>query len=151
MDNHDIVFDEVQIGRGIRPVAQHGFVVISPKTISLLGSSRQPIDSAPISEITAGIVRFTRGQTVAVTMNAKKYNLSPGWGARPGPFILPGETSLSRQPPPTYCTSSITVDKPRGLIHEQEAFGIASRRRERYSARHTNANNRTAAPLALAA
>lgn len=91
MDNEQVVFDEVQIGCGLRPLAQHGFVVVTPQTISLLGSERQAIESAPISVVTANMVRFTRGQSVAVTMNGTKYNVSPGWGSRPGPFVLPGE------------------------------------------------------------
>ena len=89
-NNGNIVFDEVQIARGLRPVTQHGSVVITPETISLLGTDRQPIDSAPISAVTASMARFSRGQAVAVTINATRYNLSPGWGARPA-FVLPGD------------------------------------------------------------
>lgn len=92
MEDEEVVFDEVQIGRGLRPLAQHGFVVVTPDTISLLGSDRQLIDSAPITAVTAKTIPFTRGKTVALTMNGTKYNVSPGWGARPGPFVLPGET-----------------------------------------------------------
>ncbi len=92
MQGGEIVFDEVQIGRGLRPIAQHGFVVVTPETITLLGSDRQQIDSAPTSAVTAKKVPFTHGKTVTIMVNGTKYNVSPGWGARPGPWVFPGET-----------------------------------------------------------
>ncbi|UCM89499.1 hypothetical protein [Streptomyces marincola] len=87
----EFVFDEVQIGKGLRPVAQHGFVVVDRGTLTLLGSDRQPIDSAPLGQISGNLVRFTRGKTVALTVNGTKYLVSPGWGARPF-LVLPGTT-----------------------------------------------------------
>lgn len=87
-----IVFDQVQIGRGFWPLAQHGFVVVTPQTLTLLGSREQLIDSAPIGSVTAKMMRFTRGGVVGATVNGTKYNFCPGWGGMVGPFVLPGDT-----------------------------------------------------------
>lgn len=91
--NERIVFDEVQIGRLFWPLAQHGFVVVTPQTLSLLGTDEQPIDSAPINSVTAKMMRFSRGQCVTATVNDTKYIVTPGWGVHIGNgFILPGDT-----------------------------------------------------------
>ncbi|RBM22084.1 hypothetical protein [Streptomyces sp. PT12] len=83
------VFEQVQIGKGLRPLAQHGFIVIDNQgVLSLLGTERQPIDSSPLAQITASKIRFTGGKTVSLTLgNGNKYNVAPGWGAR-GAFEL---------------------------------------------------------------
>ncbi|WP_326598414.1 hypothetical protein [Streptomyces sp. NBC_01803] len=87
----EYVFDQVQIGKGVRPLAQHGFVVIDGGVLTLLGSDRQLIDSAPLTDITAAPIRFTRGKTLAVTVNGTKYSVSPGWGRHVG-FPIAGTT-----------------------------------------------------------
>ncbi|MDT0307478.1 hypothetical protein RM780_10940 [Streptomyces sp. DSM 44917] len=89
------VFERTQIGKGLRPIAQQGVVVLHDGVLTLLGSERQPIDSAPLAQVTASKVRFTRGQTLSLTLNGTKYNVSPGWGAR-GVFVLPGDTEHVR-------------------------------------------------------
>ena len=92
MSGEPVVFDQVQIGKGARPLAQHGFVVIEQGVLSLLGTNRQPIDGAPLTAITAAPIRFTRGKSISLTMNGTKYNVSPGWGAHAGRIVLPGDT-----------------------------------------------------------
>jgi hypothetical protein len=87
----EYVFDQVQIGKGLKPLAQHGHVVIDRGELTLLGSDQQTIASAPLSSVTAGKVRFIRGQTLSLTMSGEKYNVSPGWGDRVGTFVLPGD------------------------------------------------------------
>ncbi|MDT0446886.1 hypothetical protein [Streptomyces johnsoniae] len=87
----EYVFDQVQIGKGLKPVAQHGYVIVDKGTLTLLGSDQQPIDSSPLPQVAGNLVRFTRGKTVALTVNGTKYNVSPGWGAR-GIFVLPGDS-----------------------------------------------------------
>ncbi|RKN10058.1 hypothetical protein [Streptomyces radicis] len=91
------VFEQVQIGKGLRPLAQHGFIVIDDQgVLSLLGTERQPIDSSPLARIAASKIRFTGGKSVSLTLgNGNKYNVSPGWGAR-GAFVLPGDTGQVR-------------------------------------------------------
>ncbi|MGP3951640.1 hypothetical protein [Streptomyces sp. 7N604] len=61
-------------------------------TLTLLGSDQQPIESAPLSSVTASPVRFTRGQTLSLLVNGTQYNVSPGWGNHAGGFVLPGQT-----------------------------------------------------------
>ncbi|MGP4110662.1 hypothetical protein ACTWP5_07065 [Streptomyces sp. 4N509B] len=86
-----VVFAESQIGRGMRPLAQHGFVVIEQGVLTLLDSDRQPIDSAPLPQVQASKRGITGGAVVALTLaNGEKYNVSPGWGAHRGSLSLPG-------------------------------------------------------------
>ncbi|MDT0269539.1 hypothetical protein RM844_24970 [Streptomyces sp. DSM 44915] len=87
----EYVFEQVQIGKGLKPLAQHGFVLVGQGTLTLLGSDRQHIDAGPLAQVSAKPVRFTRGQTLSLTVNGNKYNVSPGWGSR-GVFVLPGDT-----------------------------------------------------------
>jgi hypothetical protein len=91
MSEPEYVFDQVQIGKGLKPLAQHGFITVGDGTLTLLGSDRAPIDSAPLSEITASMVRFTRGQTVSLTLGGVKYNASPGWGNQSGSLMMAGD------------------------------------------------------------
>ena len=80
MTNQTLVFDEVQIGIGLRPLAQHGYIVVGEGMLMLLGNRQESIDQAPLGAIVAAPVRFRRGQVVCLTMNGTKYNVSPGWG-----------------------------------------------------------------------
>lgn len=86
----EYVFDQVQIGKGLRPLAQHGFIIIDRGVLSLLGSDRQVIDSGPIDKLKASKIRFTGGKSVSLILNGTKYNVSPGWGAHLGSIQLPG-------------------------------------------------------------
>lgn len=88
----EFVFDQCQIGKGLKPLAQHGYVTIDRGTLTLQGSDREEIASAPLSAVTAAKVRFTRGQTLSLTVGGEKYNVSPGWGKHVGRFVLPGDT-----------------------------------------------------------
>ena len=74
------VFDEVQIGQGVKPLAQHGFVVVDRGTLALLGSQRQTIASAPMASVSAKKSWINLGQTLAVTIDGEKYNVTLGWG-----------------------------------------------------------------------
>lgn len=74
------VFDETQIGKGLKPLAQHGYVVIDRGTLTLLGTQEQTIASAPLPEVSAKKASISLGQAVSVTMNGESYNVSPGWG-----------------------------------------------------------------------
>jgi hypothetical protein len=87
----EYVFDQVQIGKGLKPLAQHGHVVIDCGMLTLLGSNRETIATVPLSSVSAAKVRFTRGQTLSLTLGGEKYNVSPGWGEKVGTFVLPGD------------------------------------------------------------
>lgn len=71
-------------------MAQHGSVVVDEGVLSLLGSDLSPIDSAPIMKVRASKVRLTGGMTVSLTLEDRKYNVSPGWGANRFFLPLPG-------------------------------------------------------------
>jgi hypothetical protein len=84
-DQNDLVFDQSQIGKGVKPLAQHGKVVVGGDgTLSLFGSEGQLIDSAPAAEVAAKRAWYTGGQTVMLNLQGRKYNTTPGWGNRPG-------------------------------------------------------------------
>lgn len=78
--SESIEFTEVQIGIGVRPLAQHGFVLVEDGTLTLLGTQRQVIDSAPLALVTASKIPFTMGRTLKVTVNGTKYSVTPSWG-----------------------------------------------------------------------
>lgn len=80
MDVNTVEFDQVQIGLGLKPLAQHGFVVVGGGTITLLDSKREPIHSGRIVETTAKKVKMTRGKTLSITVGGEKFNVSCGWG-----------------------------------------------------------------------
>jgi len=81
-DIDDVVFADSQIGKGLKPLAQHGSVVVGADgAFTLLGTKGDVIDSAPITEVTAKRVVITGGQTVSVKVQDRKYNVTPGWGA----------------------------------------------------------------------
>jgi hypothetical protein len=84
------IFDEVHIGRGVRPVAQHGYVTVEDGMITLLGSDRHLIESAPLSRVSATEARFTDGRTLHMRVNGTRYNVSPRWGDRAGRLLRPG-------------------------------------------------------------
>lgn len=92
MSEPEYVFDQVQIGKGLRPLAQHGTITVDNGTLSLIDSNGQVIDSAPTAAVSGSMVRFTRGQTVSLTLNGTKYNASPGWGNHVGTEVQPGAT-----------------------------------------------------------
>lgn len=77
----EIVFDQVQIGKGLKPLAQHGFVVLSEGRITLLGTDRQVIAEGPIAEADASFVKLTRKRTIALTVGGERLNVAPGWGS----------------------------------------------------------------------
>lgn len=84
MSEEDIVFADSQIGKGLKPLAQHGSIVIgSDGTFSLFGTDGDVIASAPISQVSAERVKVTMGQTVSVTVAEDKFNCTPGWGSSP--------------------------------------------------------------------
>jgi hypothetical protein len=85
-----IVFDEVQIGKGLRPLAQHGFVTIEQGVLTLLNSDQQPIDTAPLANVRGSKRGITGGTVVSLTLNGTKYNVSPGWGANRQALPIPG-------------------------------------------------------------
>jgi hypothetical protein len=79
----DVVFEQCQIGKGLKPLAQHGSIVISKAgMITLVGTSGDVIDTAPLRESTAKRIWITGGQTVSLTLAGRKYNATPGWGNR---------------------------------------------------------------------
>lgn len=79
-ESEQIVFDEVQIGRRMWPLAQHGFIVVTPTTLSLLGSDEQLIDSAPTAEVTADKVLLTFNLGISMKVNGTTYWVTPGYG-----------------------------------------------------------------------
>ncbi|UED87312.1 hypothetical protein [Streptomyces profundus] len=83
-------FDEVQIGKGVRPVAQHGQVTVADGTLTLLGSNGRLIGRAPVAEVSAVRVRFTGGRTVRLRLHGTRYHVSPGWGDKAGGLLRPG-------------------------------------------------------------
>ncbi|ARQ69466.1 hypothetical protein [Streptomyces marincola] len=83
-------FDEVHINKGVRPVAQHGFVTVERGTLKLLGSDRKVIVSAPMSKVEASKARFTGGKTLAMKVDGTRYTVSPKWGDRAGKLMRPG-------------------------------------------------------------
>lgn len=81
-DVDDVVFEESQIGKGIKPLAQHGKVVIGADgTFTLIGTKGDIIDSAPITDVSAKRMGITGGQTVRLNLAGRKYNTTPGWGS----------------------------------------------------------------------
>lgn len=91
------LFDEVQIGKGLRPLAQHGFVTIEKGVLSLLGNGREPIVSAPLQEISAWPMRVSFGTAVALEIDGTTYNAAPGRGSYPKAFTLPSDLLNGRR------------------------------------------------------
>jgi hypothetical protein len=81
MSDEDIAFADCQIGKGLKPLAQHGSIIVSADgTFTMLGTKGDVIDSAPITDVTAKRLIVTGGQTVSVKLADRKYNVTPGWG-----------------------------------------------------------------------
>jgi len=81
----DYVGDEVQIGGGfggMKPLAQHGWVVIADGVLTLYGSKGDVIDQAHLVQVEVKKARVTMGQSVYVTLNGTRYSVSVGHGAR---------------------------------------------------------------------
>ncbi|MBB0243108.1 hypothetical protein FNQ90_03025 [Streptomyces alkaliphilus] len=79
-----VEFDETQIGRGLKPVAQHGRVVVANGVVELYGDGGEPVDRAPAGAVVAKPMAVTFGQNLALTMNGTRWNVSPGWGRHVG-------------------------------------------------------------------
>lgn len=80
-DLDDIVFTESQIARGIRPLAQHGSVVVgADRTLSLYGTGGDLIASAPLSQVRAKRGIWPWRNMVFLTMAGQRLNCTPGWG-----------------------------------------------------------------------
>ena len=78
----DIEFDQCQIGKGLKPLAQHGSVVVGKDgTITLRGTKGDVIDTAQLADTTAKLILITGGQSVSLKLGDRKYNVAPGWGA----------------------------------------------------------------------
>lgn len=81
-DDEEREFDEVQIGKGVRPMAQHGQLRVETGTLTMRNSRGRLITEAPLSEVSGHRVRFTGGRTVALRIAGHRYHVSPGWGDR---------------------------------------------------------------------
>ena len=80
----DYVGEEVQIGSGfggMKPLAQHGRIIIQQGMFTLYGTQGDVIDSAPLSGVELKKSVATMGQGIWAHLNGKKYFLSVGHGA----------------------------------------------------------------------
>jgi hypothetical protein len=76
-DVDDKTFQPCLIGKGIKPLAQRGTVVFGTNAVlTLLGTDGQVIDSAPVAQVKAKRVAVTFGQTVSLSLEDRKYNVS---------------------------------------------------------------------------
>jgi len=98
----DYVGEEVQIGSGpggMKPLAQHGKIVIAQGTFALYGTNGDLIDSAPLAGVELKKSKLTMGQGVWAHLNDNKYFLSVGHGAtQVGPIgggLLQGGMSVA--------------------------------------------------------
>lgn len=77
----DIVFSETQIARGMRPLAQHGTVVVgADKSFSMYGSQGDLIAQAPVDQVSAKRGVWPWRTMVFLNVAGQKYNCTPGWG-----------------------------------------------------------------------
>ncbi len=77
----DIVFDQTQIGKGLRPLAQRGRVVVGvDKTLTLYGTKGDVIATAPLEQVSAKRGVFPVRNMVFLTVAGEKFNCTPGWG-----------------------------------------------------------------------
>ncbi|MBF4161614.1 hypothetical protein [Nocardioides acrostichi] len=90
-DADSIVFDQVQIGRGLKPVAQHGFVVLTPGHVTLLDSKEQQVATGPISGCNPTFTRFTRKQNITLLVGGETFNVAPAWGRTVGTLLPDGK------------------------------------------------------------
>lgn len=78
-----LVFDACGIGRGLRPLTRHGWVIVRPdRTITLLGTKGDLIDCAELSATTTRRVLIRRRQSVRLVLDGREYSVTPGWGSR---------------------------------------------------------------------
>lgn len=99
-DNERIIFDEVQIGSGfcgMRPLAQHGFIIVESDALTLRGDNHQLIDSGPISEVKANRTLFTMNRTFMLTVNGTRYSATPKMGVYVPAVPLPGMGGLIKK------------------------------------------------------
>jgi len=76
--------DEAQIGGGfggMKPLAQHGTVIIDNGVLTLLGTQGQVIASGPLASVELKKIPMTVGQSVSVIIADTKYSVTIGWGA----------------------------------------------------------------------
>ncbi|MCW2854962.1 MAG: hypothetical protein JWR52_577 [Marmoricola sp.] len=82
----DVVFDECQITRGVRPLTRHGWVIIRRNgSITLLGTKGDLIDSAHVSATTARPIPIPGARAVALIIAGRTYIVTPRWGSRGRP------------------------------------------------------------------
>jgi hypothetical protein len=74
------VAGDVQIGRGLKPLAQHGQVRIEGGQLILVDSHGAVIDRAPVSMVAAKAPWYTMRNGAWVTVNGTRYFL--GFNAR---------------------------------------------------------------------
>jgi len=91
-DVDDTVFSDLLIGKGLKPLAQHGTAVFGTNgVLTLLGTNGDVIDSAPLSEVKGKRSAITGGQTVSLVLGDRKYNAS---AKSAGPF---GAVKVAKQ------------------------------------------------------
>jgi hypothetical protein len=82
-DKPEFVGHEVQIGTGfggMKPVAQHGSLLMADGTLTLYDSNGGVIESAPLQQVTVKKLWFTMGATAMVTMSGHRYSVAIGHG-----------------------------------------------------------------------
>lgn len=80
-DPDNIVFSESQIAKGIRPLAQHGTVVVgTDRQLYLFGTKGDLIASAPLEKVTAKRGVWPWRNMVFLNLAGQKLNCTPGWG-----------------------------------------------------------------------
>lgn len=78
-----LVFDACEIGRGFKPLTRHGWVIVRPdRTITLLGTKGDLIDTAALSATTTRRALIRRRQSVRLVLDGRTYSVKPGWGSR---------------------------------------------------------------------
>lgn len=80
---HEYIGSEVQIGTGfggMKPVAQHGSLVIIDGALTLYDSKGEVIEGAPLRNITVKRLWYTMGATAMLTMNGHRYSVAVGHG-----------------------------------------------------------------------
>lgn len=102
---YDYVTTETRIGAGklgIRPLAQHGTILINDGQLWLLGSQDQVIAQGPLRlcTVTKG-PWFTFGQVAWLTIQGTRYSVAIGDSKSFGRIVHKGAT-LNRQGTPTF-------------------------------------------------
>lgn len=86
--------DETQIGRGMRPLAQHGTLLVVDDQIVLQGTKGDTIARAPVTEARVRVPWYAFGKNVHITMHGTRYVVAPQWGHFVGKKVLPGQTRI---------------------------------------------------------